>query len=145
LRYGDLALRYQDTIVGHLFGHMNIDHFFFIDVDELEATSTANAKSEGKSQRKSKSKSSVATEGSAQVNGSIDLLLGAPLRHGSLLEESGRMQVMRKSGNQGLVDELKKDFGEMPGPARLKLKDYVVVNVGASVIPTYLPGVRIYT
>lgn len=22
LRYGDLALRYQDTIVGHLFGHM---------------------------------------------------------------------------------------------------------------------------
>lgn len=22
LRYGDLALRYQDTIVGHLYGHM---------------------------------------------------------------------------------------------------------------------------
>lgn len=24
LRYGDLALRYQDTIVGHLFGHMYV-------------------------------------------------------------------------------------------------------------------------
>jgi endopolyphosphatase len=22
LRYGELALRYQDTIVGHLYGHM---------------------------------------------------------------------------------------------------------------------------
>lgn len=25
LRYGDLALRYQDTIVGHLYGHMCVD------------------------------------------------------------------------------------------------------------------------
>jgi hypothetical protein len=24
LRYGDLALRYQDTIVGHLYGHMYV-------------------------------------------------------------------------------------------------------------------------
>ncbi|KAG9015715.1 Endopolyphosphatase, partial [Tulasnella sp. JGI-2019a] len=33
--YAQLALRFQDTIVGHLFGHMNIDHFFWIDVHEL--------------------------------------------------------------------------------------------------------------
>lgn len=29
LRYGDLALRYQDTIVGHLFGHMSVSFSLF--------------------------------------------------------------------------------------------------------------------
>ncbi|KZV72170.1 hypothetical protein PENSPDRAFT_576601 [Peniophora sp. CONT] len=36
VRYAELALRYQDTILGHLFGHMNNDHFFFIEALNLE-------------------------------------------------------------------------------------------------------------
>ncbi|KAL0579696.1 Endopolyphosphatase [Marasmius crinis-equi] len=36
VRYVDLALRYQDTIVGHLYGHMNADHFFFVEAVDLE-------------------------------------------------------------------------------------------------------------
>ncbi|TDL29508.1 hypothetical protein BD410DRAFT_26204 [Rickenella mellea] len=36
VKYADLALRYQDTILGHLFGHMNADHFFFIEKDDLD-------------------------------------------------------------------------------------------------------------
>ena len=51
---------------------------------------------------------------------------------------------MGRAANAGLQDELKKDFGEMPGPAKLKLKDYAVINVAPSVVPTYLPGIRIY-
>ncbi|KAH8830912.1 endopolyphosphatase [Flagelloscypha sp. PMI_526] len=35
-RYVDLALRFQDTIVGHLYGHMNDDFFFFLDSEDLE-------------------------------------------------------------------------------------------------------------
>ncbi|KAL5530139.1 hypothetical protein ACEPAF_6396 [Sanghuangporus sanghuang] len=34
VRYADLALRYQDTILGHLFGHMNVDHFFFLESED---------------------------------------------------------------------------------------------------------------
>ncbi|KAF9902662.1 Endopolyphosphatase [Linnemannia zychae] len=30
IRYTDIALRFQDVIVGHLFGHANIDHFFIL-------------------------------------------------------------------------------------------------------------------
>ncbi|KAG8881045.1 Endopolyphosphatase [Tulasnella sp. 331] len=40
--YAQLALRFQDTIVGHLFGHMNVDHFFWLDVHELHALSTSS-------------------------------------------------------------------------------------------------------
>ncbi|KAJ7276413.1 hypothetical protein B0H12DRAFT_1085257 [Mycena haematopus] len=36
VRYVELALRFQDTIVGHLFGHMNADHFFFLEANDLE-------------------------------------------------------------------------------------------------------------
>lgn len=31
----ELALRFQDTILGHLFGHMNADHFFFLEAQDL--------------------------------------------------------------------------------------------------------------
>ncbi|KIJ20029.1 hypothetical protein PAXINDRAFT_153001 [Paxillus involutus ATCC 200175] len=34
-RYVELSLRFQDTILGHLFGHQNIDHFFFLEADDL--------------------------------------------------------------------------------------------------------------
>ncbi|CAE6533008.1 unnamed protein product [Rhizoctonia solani] len=34
-RYGELALRYQDTILGHLFGHKNVDHFIVHSIDTI--------------------------------------------------------------------------------------------------------------
>ncbi|CAE6455463.1 unnamed protein product [Rhizoctonia solani] len=34
-RYGELALRYQDTILGHLFGHKNVDHFVIHNIDDF--------------------------------------------------------------------------------------------------------------
>jgi len=36
VRYTELSLRYQDTILGHLYGHMNADHFFFLQAEELQ-------------------------------------------------------------------------------------------------------------
>jgi len=35
VRYAELALRFQDTILGHLFGHMNTDHFFFLTTEDM--------------------------------------------------------------------------------------------------------------
>ncbi|TYJ52439.1 hypothetical protein B9479_006949 [Cryptococcus floricola] len=122
LRYGDLALRYQDTIVGHLFGHMNIDHFFFIDVDELEATSNLLPLSP--------SNASIQSYGPYLPNS---------------YSPSGRYTIQGRSGAKSLEQELKKDFGEMPGPRVLKLKDYAVMNVAPSVIPTYYPGIRVFS
>lgn len=29
-------MRFQDTILGHLFGHMNTDHFFFLEAIDLQ-------------------------------------------------------------------------------------------------------------
>ncbi|KAH8118273.1 Metallo-dependent phosphatase-like protein, partial [Phellopilus nigrolimitatus] len=45
VRYADVALRYQDTILGHLFGHMNVDHFFFLQPEDTVLVEDESAKS----------------------------------------------------------------------------------------------------
>ncbi|KIM53791.1 hypothetical protein SCLCIDRAFT_409629 [Scleroderma citrinum Foug A] len=35
--YAELSLRFQDTILGHVFGHLNTDHFYFITGEDLRA------------------------------------------------------------------------------------------------------------
>ncbi|PFH52734.1 hypothetical protein AMATHDRAFT_73867 [Amanita thiersii Skay4041] len=44
VRYVDLALRYQGTILGHLYGHMNIDHFFFLERIDLQIITELKAR-----------------------------------------------------------------------------------------------------
>ncbi|KZT74415.1 endopolyphosphatase [Daedalea quercina L-15889] len=43
VRYTELSLRYQDTILGHLYGHMNADHFFFLDAEHVRSKRDRNA------------------------------------------------------------------------------------------------------
>lgn len=104
----------------------NVDHFFFIDVQELEETSISAKR--------------------ANVSASLDSAFAGPeLRHGPHIASSGRYKIKGRGFNSALGDELKKDFGEMPGPQKLKMKDYAVINVSPSVIPTYLPGIRVFS
>ena len=63
----------------------------------------------------------------------------------SSLRDTSGYRISGRSANDGLRAELWKDFEEMPGPAKIKLKDYAVMNVAPSVIPTYFPGVRVFT
>ncbi|KAJ3741110.1 endopolyphosphatase [Lentinula detonsa] len=37
VQYVRLALNFQDTILGHLYGHKNADHFFFVEAKDLES------------------------------------------------------------------------------------------------------------
>ncbi|KAJ3869568.1 Metallo-dependent phosphatase-like protein [Lentinula novae-zelandiae] len=38
VRYVQLALKFQDTVVGHLYGHRNADHFFLIEAKDIKVT-----------------------------------------------------------------------------------------------------------
>jgi endopolyphosphatase len=103
-----------------------VDHFFFIDVHELESTSHLT----------------TTTSNNLSMSASF---LGPELKHGPHLRSSSRYKAFGRGANDALGNDLKKDFGEMPGPNNLKLKDYTVINVHTSVIPTYFPGIRIYS
>lgn len=58
---------------------------------------------------------------------------------------SQRMSTFGRNGDTALQQELFKDFSNMPKISNMKLEDYTVINVSPSVIPTYLPGIRVYT
>lgn len=49
-----------------------------------------------------------------------------------------------RNTDTALQQALYKDFGDMPKVNKMKLEDYTVINVSPSVIPTYLPGIRVY-
>ena len=85
----------------------NVDHFFFLDVDELEATTPLRLQS--------------------QAQGLAD-----------------RVHAMGRIADTNLQQELHKDFNDMPKLSKIKMEDYAVVHVSPSVIPTYLPGIRVF-
>lgn len=135
-----LSVTSTDTCASHrvFFGRLetpvdssrNVDHFFFIDVEELEASSKLVAS--GASPRNN-------------LSSSADAFFGPELKHGPHLPASSRYNAFGRGANSDLGDALREDFREMPGPNNLALKDYTVVNVHTSVIPTYFPGLRIYS
>jgi len=47
-RYAELVLRYQDTIVGQLFGHMNTDHFAYVGTRDLQHPKEENTRYKSK-------------------------------------------------------------------------------------------------
>ncbi|KAJ3569344.1 hypothetical protein NP233_g5113 [Leucocoprinus birnbaumii] len=44
VRYAELSLRFQDTILGHLYGHMNLDFFLFMEEIDLDIIPDEEAK-----------------------------------------------------------------------------------------------------
>jgi len=46
---------------------------------------------------------------------------------------------------QSLADELLADFRELPGRKKLDFDDFAFVNVAPSVVPTYMPSLRVFT
>lgn len=99
-RYTDMALRYQDTIVGQHFGHMNIDAWFLQEEAELRVH--------------------VGSEG-------YDV------------EDGGDLHAT------SLSSDLRKDFDVVPTKQKTNPDAYLAFFVSPSVVPTYLPTVRVWT
>lgn len=96
--YTELVIRFQDTIVGQHYGHMNLDMFFI-----QESSQAATASSAGAEQ------------------------LPPPV-------------VMKH-----VETDLRHDYASLPGSARTHMDYYSLFYVSPSVIPTYMPSVRVWT
>jgi len=111
--YVELGLRFHDTIVGHLFGHMNVDHFAFLRASDLDG----------------KFPPLDPTAAAAAV--------------GAAVGSSGGVRANAKNSGQQAVS-VKADLGDLPRKGKTFLGDFGVVNVNPSVIPTFLPALRVY-
>ncbi|KAF8341399.1 Metallo-dependent phosphatase-like protein [Cantharellus anzutake] len=117
-RYGEIVLRYQDTIVGQLFGHMNNDHFFWIDTEDVRVARSQIAQSSF-----------------------LSRLLSSFLPFHT--PPFGTLKKKKKK--PVLHDELLVDFSGLPKVGKVDLDDFTVINVAPSVVPTYYPSIRVFT
>ena len=93
--YTELVLRFQDTVIGQHFGHMNLDAFF------VQESSLA----------------------------------------GSNKRPSNKVPIFFKQ----IEVDLRYDYESLPGNARTDMQYYGVFYEAPSLVPTYLPALRIWT
>ncbi|KAF9182395.1 Endopolyphosphatase [Haplosporangium sp. Z 11] len=137
IRYTDIALRYQDVIVGHLFGHANIDHFFLLS----QSTVT------GASNDADDVEESIMRAGAGHIRGSAQKSFRttglARSRQQDEDDNDNEYDPFHRLGLSSYLLELWEQYENIPKHA--KLNDYAVVFVSPSVIPTYNPTLRVYS
>jgi len=131
-RYAEISLRFQDTIVGHLYGHMNIDHFTFVQADDLKfwAEEEDDDYVDGTSTTERQRREDVRGNGEDQAS--------------DVLSEDDTTVAVRTSvrKHKGLDKVLLRDFSELP--KGLDYGDYGVINVSPSIVPVYFPSFRVF-
>ena len=105
-RYTDIVIRFQDTIVGQHFGHMNVDAFF-IQEDQRAVYAEQEEQEEDSS------------------------------------SESADVEPLKR--DTGLAEDLRIDYSSLPGKARTNEDYYSTFFIAPSIIPTYYPGLRVWT
>ncbi|KAF9357117.1 Endopolyphosphatase [Mortierella sp. AD094] len=116
-RYTKIALEFQDVIVGHLYGHANIDHFFFVSQNK-----------KGKDQFLEEGEEREEEEEEDQALSVMD-------------EED--YDPFHLLGLNSYLETLWKQYDAIP--KKVKLSDYAVVQVSPSIVPAYHPTLRVFT
>ncbi|KAG9325300.1 hypothetical protein KVV02_000048 [Mortierella alpina] len=153
IRYTDIALRFQDVIVGHLYGHANIDHFFILSQSTLTGSGIDDEATDNKDLKKTAFTAGQSLSSSAQM--SLEYKYGESEESAVPLSPlSRRKQAWENDSQEDEFDpfhqlglnsyllELWSQYEDIPKHA--KYNDYAMVFVAPSVIPTYNPALRIY-
>ncbi|KAF9586318.1 Endopolyphosphatase [Lunasporangiospora selenospora] len=118
-RYTKIALEFQDVIVGHLFGHANIDNFFLL------------------SRKSRKHKETPTGDDNPEGDGDNDDDSGGD-NHG----ETTLGDPVQAYGLSTYVEDLMGQYEAVIGPT--KNRDYAIALVSPAVVPTYQPTLRVF-
>ncbi|KAI5795127.1 hypothetical protein EDC01DRAFT_690174 [Geopyxis carbonaria] len=142
------ARQYRDVIVGHLYGHMNLDHFFLLDSDELEpGHKTKKGKANKGKTKKGKSKSieepvfakddvCFIEEYDPETDPVVSISSAEEYLH-SLRKSFASLPHPKTDGASSKKDNYKKLIGGKWA------ERYILTLVGPSVIPNYFPTLRV--
>ncbi|KAG0042552.1 Endopolyphosphatase [Gryganskiella cystojenkinii] len=131
VRYTDIALRFQDVIVGHLFGHANIDHFFILSQSTIDDNNNNH--------------NNIQEEATTDQTSLLVQKSGNTQRSRSMLkkEDDDEYDPFHALGLSSYLIELWEQYEDIPKKA--KINDYAIALVGPSVVPTYNPSLRVYS
>ncbi|KAK9896712.1 hypothetical protein P389DRAFT_83164 [Cystobasidium minutum MCA 4210] len=104
-RYTEISVAFQDTVVGQMFGHVNVDAFSYLDWSSLDGDKNKKKKRNHRKSLLSRDRFSI-----------------AKLQHGDLYES----------------------FQALPARRKLKYEDYAISHTSPSIVPTFLPSIRVW-
>ncbi|KAF9315732.1 Endopolyphosphatase [Podila horticola] len=136
-RYTRIALAYQDIIVGHLYGHANIDHFFLLS----DRKAKTDLRDEGR-RAANQHRFVVPNAESIIDEGEVEDMEQKEMNYETMLDD-GQHHVATQAGLATYLEALWDQYGSIPkdsDPSR-----YAIVQVVPSVIPTYNPTLRVFS
>ncbi|GAA5898204.1 hypothetical protein JCM6882_000103 [Rhodosporidiobolus microsporus] len=134
-RYGELVREFGGTVVGQLFGHMNVDHFTFLTPPSSSSSSSSSlSAADASSPADEPSPLSSVTSAPSLP----DLLFGLYRSLPSFSSSSSFFSFTKGKKHKHKGKKHKK------GEKKANLDDYAVVHVNPSVVPTYAPAVRVW-
>ncbi|CAG8548818.1 1183_t:CDS:2 [Ambispora gerdemannii] len=116
-KYGKLAQKYNDVILGHFFGHSNMDHFYFIRSTKKGIVKLLNEKFEDDDDNESDD---------GNENDSDDEY--------ETYEDEEEIMSPR----------LLKHYRQVPSLNNMAINQYSVIHVNPSVVPTFYPALRVF-
>ncbi|KDN41886.1 hypothetical protein K437DRAFT_258111 [Tilletiaria anomala UBC 951] len=116
-RYTDIVLRYQDTIIGQHFGHMNVDAIFLQEGPGgiIKGKALAHVETAAK---------------------------GAKCE---TWKRGGGARPISIAAGPDIVDDIRDEFNTLPGRRRTNLDQYNFFFSAPSIVPTWWPSVRVWT
>lgn len=150
-KYVKWSYQFRDIITGHLYGHMNLDHFFISDTHKLKEKHGGN---NGKKKRNHKKRK----HGKGSPKSLASNLL-RPTENACYESEFNPEDdpLVSVSSAESYLESLREAFAEIPEPGSGKSdieayknsiggkwgERYIVTNVGPSVVPNYFPTLRV--
>ncbi|CCG84583.1 protein of unknown function [Taphrina deformans PYCC 5710] len=118
-RYANLMIEFRDLVVGQIFGHVNIDHFYFMEHNNFNAVTEL---------KEPEPDTTTSTHGNdiSILKSPLDVLTDAR-------EIFDGLPVYPADSKKSTSADLDKALGHL-----------AVVNVGPSVVPNYFPTLRVY-
>ncbi|KAG0031998.1 Endopolyphosphatase [Podila clonocystis] len=138
-RYTRIALAYQDIIVGHIFGHANIDHFFLLSDRKTSMTSPGGEERQGAKQHHFKVPIESIMDYEDEEDGDKEQ---EEMNYETMLDD-GQHHVATALGLSTYLEGLWDQYSNIPkesDPSR-----YAVVQVSPSMVPTYNPTLRVFS
>ncbi|CAG8524402.1 406_t:CDS:2 [Ambispora leptoticha] len=141
-KYGRIAHKYHDIILGHLYGHANMDHFYFIrsksGKTKTPFSPTINSKEDDSNYETIVEEESNTAEPVEPSSSSLSEEVQT--------EENGEDDKVKANvyDIDNYVHRLLDHYKEVPPITEKMAYDYSVINVNPSVIPTFFPALRIY-
>ncbi|CAG8655970.1 175_t:CDS:2, partial [Ambispora gerdemannii] len=132
-KYGKLAQKYHDVILGHFFGHSNVDHFYFIRTTKKGIIKSLGEKFDDDSDYENE----LDNESEFETYEEDEEKIMSPFDYEN---DDGFVSSLKI---EKFTNRLLKHYASLIND-NITLNHYSVIHVNPSVIPTFYPAVRVF-